>query len=54
MNKWLTFKYNIDDLLNQSELYNKKNGKILKKLNGYVPNHLISFFKSIENIKIRK
>ena len=32
MNKWLTFKYNIDDLLNQSDAYIiKKNGKILKK-----------------------
>ena len=30
MNKWLTFKYNIDDLLNQSDAY-----KIKKKMARY-------------------
>ena len=56
MNKWLTFKYNIDDLLNQSDAYKikKKWQDIKKKLNGYVPDHLISFFKSIEKYKNKK
>ncbi len=56
MNNWLTFKNNIDDLLNQSEvnIIKTKWLAIKKKFYGYVPNHLISFFKLLEKYKNKR